>query len=58
MASVVELIFKFAAVGVITNKLGYFGVCILEPIIWCVCAAIVLTDFLVFVHRYKKQKVY
>ena len=47
--SVVELIFKFGAVGIITDSLGYFGVCILEPIIWSVCAILVLVDFYLFV---------
>lgn len=47
--SVVELIFKFGAVGIITKQLGYFGVCILEPIIWIVCAFLVLGDFLVYI---------
>ncbi|MBE5958412.1 MAG: MATE family efflux transporter [Lachnospiraceae bacterium] len=55
LGSVVELIFKFAAVGIITNKLGYFGVCILEPIIWCVCAMMVLADFLIFVKKSKQE---
>ncbi|MCR5836184.1 MAG: MATE family efflux transporter [Lachnospiraceae bacterium] len=56
MASVVEMLFKFAAVGIITKKLGYFGVCILEPIIWCVCAAMVLADFILFIRRKKDGK--
>lgn len=46
MGSVVELVFKFAAVGFITGAFGYFGVCILEPVIWCVCAVMVFIDFL------------
>lgn len=53
MGSGVELLFKFGAVGIITRKLGYFGVCILEPVIWIVCAMMVLTDFLVYI---KKQR--
>ena len=48
--SAVELIFKFGAVGIITNRLGYFGVCILEPIIWIVCALLVLVDFIVYIN--------
>ena len=48
MGSVVEMLFKFAAVGVVTKWLGYFGVCILEPIIWSVCAIMVSVDFIIF----------
>lgn len=48
IGSVVELVLKFGAVGVITNQLGYFGVCILEPVIWVICAAIVIADFIVY----------
>ena len=48
MGSVVELVFKFGAVNIISDKLGYFGVCILEPIIWIICGGIVFLDFIVF----------
>ena len=53
MGSGVELIFKFGAVGIITKYLGYFGVCILEPIIWIVCALLVLGDFVVYLRKSK-----
>lgn len=49
--SVVEMVFKFGAVGIISKSLGYFGVCILEPIIWIVCAILVITDFVLFIER-------
>lgn len=56
LGSVVELLFKFYAVGIISNKLGYFGVCILEPIIWFVCAMMVLADFMVYINSKKSAK--
>lgn len=52
--SVIELLFKFGAVGIITKQLGYLGVCILEPIIWCVCATMVFVDYMLFLHQQKK----
>ena len=54
LGSGVELILKFGAVNIITNRLGYFGVCILEPIIWGICAIMVLVDFVVYQKTYKK----
>lgn len=54
LGSGVELILKFGAVNIITNRLGYFGVCILEPIIWGICAVLVLGDFIVYQKTYKK----
>lgn len=51
LASVIELIFKFVAVGFIAPVLGYFGICILEPIIWVVCAIVVFVDYLLFIHK-------
>lgn len=51
LASVIELIFKFIAVGFIAPVLGYFGICILEPIIWVVCAIVVFVDYLLFIHK-------
>lgn len=53
--SAVELAFKFGAVGIITRRLGYFGVCILEPIIWIVCAVLVLADFWVYLKTNKNN---
>lgn len=52
LASVVELLSKFVAVGFLTPKLGYFGVCILEPIIWIVCMILVVIDF----YNFSKHK--
>lgn len=54
LGSGVELILKFGAVNIITNRLGYFGVCILEPIIWGISAIMVLVDFVVYQKTYKK----
>lgn len=54
LASVIELVFKFIAVGFIAPTLGYFGVCILEPIIWIVCAIVVLIDYVIFLKKHNK----
>ena len=56
LGSGIELILKFGAVNIITNRLGYFGVCILEPIIWGICAVLVLGDFIVYQKTYKLSK--
>lgn len=55
LGSGVELILKFGAVNIITNRLGYFGVCILEPIIWGISAIMVLVDFVVYQKTYKQS---
>ena len=55
LGSGVELVLKFGAVNIITNRLGYFGVCILEPIIWGICAVLVLGDFIVYQKTYKQS---
>lgn len=52
LASLIELIFKFIAVGFIAPVLGYFGICILEPIIWVVCAIVVFVDYFIFIRKY------
>lgn len=49
--SVVELLLKIAGAAVLAPKLGYFGICILEPLIWTVCAVIVLADYFVFIKK-------
>lgn len=53
-ASIVELLGKFIAVGFLTPKLGYLGVCILEPIIWIICMVIVMADYYV---SFKNKKI-
>lgn len=37
ISSSIEMIGKFAAVLWIVPKFGYFGVCIVEPILWVLC---------------------
>ncbi len=49
--SIVELILKFATTLFFAPVLGYFGVCISEPVIWTICAIIVFVDYLVFVKK-------
>lgn len=56
LGSGIELILKFGAVNIITNQLGYFGVCILEPIIWVICALLVLCDFIAYQKANKKAQ--
>lgn len=49
--SIVELLMKIIAAAVLAPKLRYFGICILEPIIWMICAAIVVFDYAVFLRK-------
>lgn len=49
--SAVELAMKIAASAYIAPKLGYFGICILEPAIWIICAVMVMVDYIVFLKR-------
>lgn len=51
--SIAEFLLKIFAVAVLAPNLGYFGICISEPIIWVVCAAIVVVDYLVFIRKTK-----
>ncbi len=50
-ASIIELVLKFVAVGYIAPILGYFGIIILEPIIWVLSAIVVGTDYIVFMRK-------
>lgn len=49
--SAVELAMKIAAAAFIAPKLGYFGICILEPVIWIICSIMVMADYIVFLKR-------
>lgn len=53
--SVMELLLKVLASLVIAPQLGYFGICILEPVIWFVCSLMVITDYTVFIRKSEKR---
>lgn len=54
-ASTVELILKFVVAGILAPMLGYFGICICEPITWIACAIMVLFDFVITMHKIGKS---
>ncbi len=49
--SAVELLLKIASTAILAPNLGYFGICICEPIIWTACAVIVAADYAVFLRK-------
>ena len=49
--SAVELLLKIAVTAILAPNLGYFGICICEPIIWTACAVIVAADYAVFLRK-------
>lgn len=53
--SIVEFLLKIFAAAVLAPSLGYFGICILEPAIWIICAAIVLIDYTVFMRGFERN---
>lgn len=53
--SVMELLLKVLASLVIAPQLGYFGICILEPVIWFVCSLMVIIDYIVFIRKSEKR---
>ncbi len=55
--SIVEFLLKILAVAVLAPQLGYFGICICEPIIWAACAVIVLIDYSIFIRKTDKKAV-
>lgn len=54
--SAVEFALKIVAAAVFAPKLGYFGICISEPVIWIACAAIVIADYMLFTRRIKRRE--
>lgn len=51
----VELFMKIAASAFIAPRLGYFGICILEPVIWIICSVMVLADYAAFLKRARRR---
>ena len=54
--SAVEFLLKVFGASFLAPKLGYFGICILEPVIWTVCAVIVLLDLRAFMRSQKNPR--
>ena len=53
LASFVELLSKFAVVAFLVPPLGYLGVCLAEPIIWIICALMVIANYLYVARKMK-----
>lgn len=53
IASIIEMLSKLFAVRFLAPALGYLGICISEPIIWFMCAIIVLIDFCCAIRKLK-----
>ena len=51
--SVVELVLKIVAAAVLAPTLGYFGICICEPIIWILSSLLVVWDYSIFTKHSK-----
>ena len=56
--SIVEMALKFVAAGILTAQLGYLGVCIIEPVTWCICAVMVIVDFGFFLRAMRKGQMH
>ena len=54
-ASVIELVSKFVVATVLVPHIGYLGVCIVEPLVWVICAVLVFTDYSLLMRKMKKQ---
>lgn len=54
--SIVEMVLKFVAVGFFAKRMGYLGVCIIEPVTWVICAVMVVTDFVLFIQSMKNNE--
>lgn len=55
LASVIELASKFVVASLLVPHIGYLGVCIVEPLVWIICAILVFTDYKLLMRKMKKQ---
>lgn len=56
IASVIELVSKFVVATALVPHIGYLGVCIVEPLVWIICAVLVFTDYRLLMRKMKKQE--
>lgn len=55
MASVIELGSKFIVASLLVPRIGYLGVCIVEPLVWVICAVLVFVDYKILMRKMKKH---
>lgn len=55
-ASVIELVSKFMVASLLVPRIGYLGVCIVEPLVWVICAVLVVVDYKLLMKKMKKQE--
>lgn len=51
IVSGIELVGKILPLGVLTGWWGYLGVCVLEPVLWTICSAVLIIGYM-----YAKRK--
>lgn len=56
LASVIELVSKFVVATALVPHIGYLGVCIVEPLVWMICAVLVFADYRLLIRKMKKQE--
>jgi len=56
LASVIELVSKFVVAMVLVPHIGYLGVCIVEPLVWIICATMVFVDYHLLMVKMKKSE--
>lgn len=54
-ASVIELASKFVVASLLVPQIGYLGVCIVEPLVWVICAVLVFVDYRLLMRKMKEQ---
>lgn len=54
-ASVIELASKFVVASLLVPQIGYLGVCIVEPLVWVICAVLVFIDYRLLMRKMKEQ---
>ena len=56
-ASVIELVSKFVVASLLVPHIGYLGVCVVEPIVWIICAILVFVDYKLLMRKMNKREV-
>ena len=51
IVSGIELAGKILPLGILTGWWGYLGVCVLEPVLWIICSAVLIIGYM-----YAKRK--
>ena len=56
LSSTIELLVKIISVALLVPAIGYLGVAVTEPVIWCMCALFLAVFYVTIWHQKQSEE--